>query len=362
MLWGVMIGIGPLGCVDDRPPEPERGDAAVRDARPVLADRAPPDAAPDVTPDAIPDAAPDVGCRPAPEQCNGQDDDCDETIDEDPDGAGAACAFPLPGACAVGAQACVGGDLQCMQAVVPADEICDEADNDCDGAADEGLGGDACDTGALGACADGVMRCGEGQLRCVALAEAVAESCTGSDDDCDGAIDEDDGAGDPCVGCVDDLPDVQTMVVCGGGGPVNQVGLGECAVEAELHIVGQYEPTAARTTVTVTRFGVPLVLVLSAYEPTEWVVELDPRVTVEQVIVNGYEPSVVMGLPPEIEVVDRTRPGNYLSACAYAWPGDDQGCDTQGLVRGVEALTGLTLTSFQGCYSGTAFTLATAPR
>ncbi len=348
-LWAIVC----LGCVDDTPPATEPVDAAPRDMRAVVLDLAIRDMAPDAAPDARPDAAPDAGCTPGRELCNGEDDDCDEAVDEEVEGAG--CAFPLPGACAVGREACVAGELVCTQAIEPQDEICDEGDNDCDGAADEGLGGEACETGAPGVCGPGLMRCADGRMACAAFAEPGAEQCNGADDDCDAIIDEDDGTGRPCVGCRDGLPDIASRSACGAGGPDDQVALGECADETELYIVGQYESQAGRTRVTLIRFGVPIVLVLSSYEETVWQLAVDERVTLEQVIVNGYEPSVVEGLPDGVPLVDRTGVGNYIEACAYAWPGDDQGCDTQGLVRGAEALTGLSLTLFRGCYTGNDF-------
>ncbi|MCB9529029.1 MAG: hypothetical protein H6701_11730 [Myxococcales bacterium] len=364
-LLAVTLTLLPLtltACTDDPAPAPELPDALARDMRAPIADLYIQDAAPDLDPDLAPepDLALDAGCRPAPERCDGLDDDCDGRVDEDPTGQGDACALDQPGVCALGARACDAGEWRCDPRFTPTPETCDEADNDCDGTVDEQIAGEACDTGTPGICATGARRCLEGQLRCVAAFAPGTQRCTGRDEDCDGAIDEDDGEGNPCVGCVDDLPDVDTAPQCAGGDL--HAALGACTDGAELHILSHYEPAAARTPVRITRAGVPLVLALSSYEPTTWALELDDRVQLTGVILNGYNQSQVEGLPDGVPLIDRTRPGNYLTACGYAWPADDGGCDTPALVRGAEAQSGRPLTSFQGCYTGAAYTLATRPR
>jgi hypothetical protein len=119
-----------------------------------------------------------------------------------------------------------------------------------------------------------------------------------------------------------------------------------------------YHPTGTATVHI--RRTVPHVLVLSAYEPTKWTLDVAPGARIERIILNGYHPQKVGGVPAGVPVVDRSGSG-YLSACAYQWPDDDQGCDTPALVSGVEGLTSRKLTAFAGCYRGTEFTLADRP-
>ncbi len=138
---------------------------------------------------------------PIDETCNGEDDDCDGEIDEGNPGGDELCDTGVPGVCAEGTSVCRNGEVQCVQRAEPAADLCDGLDNDCDGATDEGnRGGDVpCATGALGACGLGVEDCVAGQVVCAPRFEAQAELCDGEDNDCDGRVDEGQpGAGDRC--------------------------------------------------------------------------------------------------------------------------------------------------------------------
>ncbi len=133
--------------------------------------------------------------RPAPtDGCNGRNDDCDGAVDEDCTcQAGAPCA-ESDGVCVPGVQVCEGGALQACEGRVEAvDETCNGADDDCDGQTDEGTD-QACAGESRGACDPGVRRCDAGVLQRACedvVPPAAAERCDGRDDDCDGRVDED---------------------------------------------------------------------------------------------------------------------------------------------------------------------------
>ena len=151
-----------------------------------------------------------VVCDAAPgptqnSRCDGEDDDCDGTVDE---------SFLLGNACDVGVGRCQApGRVGCLEDGTascfgtpgdPADERCNGEDDDCDGVADEGFGtGTVCDVG-VGICRrQGVTVCAGGgeATTCSAQAgEPAVDTCNGQDDDCDGASDEEfDDLGQACV-------------------------------------------------------------------------------------------------------------------------------------------------------------------
>ena len=71
------------------------------------------------------------------EICDGLDNDCDDKIDEDIEGTGGACQTGKPGVCAPGLMKCLGGRVQCVQNIQPSVEICNGQDDDCNNQVDD---------------------------------------------------------------------------------------------------------------------------------------------------------------------------------------------------------------------------------
>jgi hypothetical protein len=145
---------------------------------------------------------------PAPEECNGVDDDCDGQTDEDIPTR--ECEKTSGEWTCIGPEVCEGGKWVC-KAQEPTDEKCDNSDNDCDGETDE--------EGAIGCSKfykdeDGDSY-GTDEFKCLchpsapfmatvmgdcddsdALANPLKlEVCNGKDDNCDGRTDEEGAVG-----------------------------------------------------------------------------------------------------------------------------------------------------------------------
>lgn len=123
----------------------------------------------------------------APELCNGEDDDCDGANDEDFE-LGLPCTAGI-GACASeGVTVCSadGSGTGCGASPgPPSPEACNGLDDDCDGTADEDLGVLTCGTGL---CALTVPACLGGVPQVCLGKDPLPEICgNGVDEDCDGA-------------------------------------------------------------------------------------------------------------------------------------------------------------------------------
>ncbi|HXI01892.1 MAG TPA: MopE-related protein, partial [Candidatus Saccharimonadales bacterium] len=185
--------------------------------------------------------------------CDGVDDDCDGSTDED---------YPeTPTSCGVGDCAGNVGDLICDAGQVTdtcdpyfgaVTEVCDGADNDCDGVTDNGDpgGGDACSTGLQGSCDSGLTSCQQGTVVCVATSSGSPEVCgDGLDNDCDGVVDNE----PPEV--ASDLEFLDTMTLAWSASPVvNAYNLYEGTLQSGGWVYDQVctDPGLANPTTTVT--------------------------------------------------------------------------------------------------------------
>ena len=150
--------------------------------------------------------------KPTAEVCNGIDDDCDGTADNN---------LPPGGACTLngctGIWICTRGKLVC-NAPSPVPELCDGVDNDCNGQVDDGLSR-SCST----TCGSGTEVCqftNDGNpnndwVNCTAP-QPKTEICNGLDDDCDGTADNNVASGGACVksGCTGTLKCIGGTMQC----------------------------------------------------------------------------------------------------------------------------------------------------
>ena len=196
----------------------------------------------------------------AEQSCDGKDNDCDGSADEDfsttgPDGAvyagtGKPCGV---GKCAGGSTTCTaGGDgVTCSSFGAAVDEICNGVDDDCDGRKDAAdaedlLSHDArsCEQqgGVCAGAAKPASLCVSGAWNSCTATHYAAHSayyeassetrCDGLDNDCDQAVDEEmpDTDGDQLSDCVDDDDDGDGVLDDGDGS--GEIGDAPCAAGA----------------------------------------------------------------------------------------------------------------------------------
>ncbi|MCK5796684.1 MAG: hypothetical protein KAI47_05855 [Deltaproteobacteria bacterium] len=132
---------------------------------------------------------------PKTEVCDGLDNDCNGTVDDNVVGAGATCGTTDEGECQMGKMDCQktpnGWNLVCTGSIGPQPEICDAKDNDCDKDVDESYpeSGTICGTN-VGECQAGTWACNGGKLVCEGGTGGTPEVCDGKDNDCNYAIDD----------------------------------------------------------------------------------------------------------------------------------------------------------------------------
>jgi len=124
------------------------------------------------------------------------------------------------GQCVSGLKKCVGTALTaCQGEVTPTTDLCDGLDNDCDGSADEDFGktGEVCDSDDSDLCANGLTKCSDDGSSLICHGDTSSpELCDGLDNNCDGQTDEDFSAllNQPCDDAADDDQCVEGVYAC----------------------------------------------------------------------------------------------------------------------------------------------------
>jgi putative metal-binding protein len=132
-----------------------------------------------------------------PESCNNVDDDCDGSVDDSPNDAGASCGTSNVFPCKLGTVMCQSGMLNCVGAINPQPETCNGIDDDCDMTLDDNPidAGGACNVppppppNATSPCMAGTITCQGGVLVCSGSAGPTSpnDGC-GDDSNCDGLL------------------------------------------------------------------------------------------------------------------------------------------------------------------------------
>jgi hypothetical protein len=134
---------------------------------------------------------------------------------------------------------------------------------------------------------------------------------------------------------------------------------GNC--EIETNVIGVYETRpdgqlGGEAHVVVARPGVHR-LVLSAYEETNWTVELGADVTIESIHLVGFHEQTVNAIPGATVTSNTYHDGAGTPVCGFYYPADTGGCDTAGLLAFAEQVSNNPVSTFHGCYSATNWTL-----
>ncbi len=131
----------------------------------------------------------------------------------------------------------------------------------------------------------------------------------------------------------------------------------EFARDAQVEAVGVYEGTggthafgkqsqAGTVAVTIHSSSMPIVLVLSSYEPVRWRLSSEPGANIAAVLVSSYQASEVEGAGSARVIVIGNK---------YAYKNGTP--EFNDLDRQVFGLTGKHISLFQGAYSGLSFSV-----
>ncbi|UTW44476.1 hypothetical protein KFE80_08715 [bacterium SCSIO 12696] len=105
-------------------------------------------------------------------------------------------------------------------------------------------------------------------------------------------------------------------------------------------------------TVNVSIVDSPIVLALSAYDKTKWIVNYEDGVKIQKLILSGYHEQTVSGLSEDVSIEVYTHDSSYCKNC---YQGKGYFYSYKSVPKELQTLTGLKPVSFQGKYTGKEF-------
>jgi hypothetical protein len=159
--------------------------------------------------------------NPMPEACNNIDDNCSGGPPDEGDPGGGGLCGTQAGACVAGTERCTNGTVQCIgfQDHTQDPEQCNGQDDDCDGVVDDNIGslgtcGPPANQVGKGICVAGTLQCTGGVPQCTGAVFPRFETCNHVDDDCDGTPDQNFNTQTDPLNCGDCVGTGFTGVVC----------------------------------------------------------------------------------------------------------------------------------------------------
>jgi hypothetical protein len=102
-----------------------------------------------------------------------------------------------------------------------------------------------------------------------------------------------------------------------------------------------------------------VILILSAYESTEWVIDRDDKVQLQRIILNGYNRQTLSGAEG-IAIDDYSGVENHIVSGVTRWSathlGYQNGLAPEWVYR-IETLAGVPLSTFSGCQRASSFSI-----
>jgi ankyrin repeat protein len=145
-----------------------------------------------------------------------------------------------------------------------------------------------------------------------------------------------------------------------------------------LHAIGVYQARSKEIVVNVSDDTRPIVLALSAYDATHWKIKPEAGVIIEKIILSGYHTQRVSGVHETVRIETYTYESSPCGQCvalvrkSRGTTKPEVNCGSRGCSdddvnyfysyreppRELKEITGLDITSFQGRYEGSEFSIS----